>query len=166
MRIKADAKALIADLKKFAEDNQRKMKYMVAMAARELANVAVENTPIAPEDWANRAWYRRTYEFREEKYGIEQSPGFHKGAWVYSEQANVALDPTTYSWDNVADTVNSTVQEQYRLGEDFYILAKGPAFAGLEAGLSPRAPDGIMQPTLDEIIKIYKINLVSYYQRG
>ena len=166
MRISSNVKEVIADLKKIAEDNRERLTYMVITAASDIASIASDETPIAPVDWENRAWYVDTYAKRLEQHQIEKKPGFHKGAWVYSPYPSFDLEREIQPFENVGGQVTADMNYAYNLGDGFYIGAKGPGFAGIESGYSPNAPQGVMQPTVDQIVELYKVNLAMYYKRG
>lgn len=166
MRITSNVKQVVADLKKISQDNRERLTYMVIQAAADLADIASDETPAAPEDWEIRSWYVNVYKERMQRYQIAMEPGFHKGAWVYSPNSSFDLEPQIRSFDTVPGQVRDDMNYAYNLGEGFYIGAKGPGFAGIERGLSPKAPEGVMQPTIDRIIDIYKMNLAMYYKRG
>lgn len=156
-------------LKKLEESRkvlENKMKNMVAGFAYTVTNIASNNTPLGdPEKFFG------LYELREQTYGIDIKEGFHKGAWQYSETKGITFDPTVYGLGSARERAYADARMQYKLGDNFYIGASGPAYGALEAavrgqGGSMQAPQGIMQPSTEEIMQIAGINLKKYFEEG
>lgn len=163
MRLGIDTTACSSDLDKHIKEMITNLEDMVARAAGKLAEVASENTPVVDADnIVEGGKFRNLYEQREQDYDIDIDQGFHAGAWRYAE-SDYTLDPTIYPLESVGQTAYKRALSGYKLGETFYISAKGPAFVALERGDSFKAPQGISKPTVDQIIDIYKMNLQSYY---
>ena len=168
--IKADTSKLEKQLQDYKLEVERKLKYMVAGFASEIAQAASANTPVGDaEALASRPSYRSFYEQRQKNYGIDVDIGFHAGAWKFSPDGRLAFDPNIYAEEQVVSDVFADAKASYTLGSTFYIAAKGPpngSFGMLENGYSPKAPDGIMQPTINSIAATYAVDLQQYYKRG
>lgn len=165
--ITADTSKLEKQLAEYKAEVERKLKYMVAGFAMEITAVASAETPVGDADaLINRASYRGFYEQRQKDYGINMEIGFHAGAWVYSESNQLMFDPTIYSNEEAEGNVFATAKSNYKLGDTFYIMASGPGYSLLNDGYSPKAPDGIIAPSMQAITTMYSIQLKDYYKRG
>lgn len=154
---------VVRQLQAYHEETVRSLKRMVTTFAYYVTLEASRNTPVG--DFDGNASYQNLYKIREETYGIEATPGFHAGAWRYSEQWNDAFfDPTIYTEEQAAIGVKQDVASKVQLGKKFYIRAMGPAYSLLDKGYSYKAPDGIVAPTLDTIASVYSLNLANYYK--
>lgn len=152
-------------LKEFAEANRRKLKNMVAGFSREVALAASANTPKGNLDdmLVEGSRYREYYLDRQDKHGLPIKPGYHSGAWQYSE-GSMQFQPMIFSTQEMANNVEGEVDQQYKLGDSFDIAAIGPGFEALEGGSSKiQAPKGIMQPTLDQVQTAIQSDLKKYY---
>lgn len=166
----------LKDLIAFKADVERRMKNMVAGFAYEVTLAASEQTPIGSlsdlmaglSGQGSKAQrnYAFAYKRRQRGYGIETDVGFHKGAWFYSEQPSAPFDPRIRSGLDAANDAYGDASTQYQIGDDFYIVSSGPGFEALNNGYSDQAPDGIVAPALNTILKTYQINLQKYYQEG
>ena len=140
---------------------EKKMKNMVVGFAYELTSIASDNTP-----YGDTERYLNLYKLRQKVTGIEPEAGFHMGAWKYSESRSIAFDSNIYTPEEAAGYAKQDSRTAYKLGDKFYIGAKGPAFALLENGFSPKAPQGIMAPTLSAITGAYAINYKMYFDQA
>lgn len=151
---------VVRQLQAYHEETVRGLKRMVATFAYKVTLEASHNTPVGDADR-----YATLYAKREEVYGIPATEGFHAGAWSYSEQWNSAeFDEKIYTDIEAAGTVEQSVKNNFKLGKKFYIRANGPAYHLLDTGYSPKAPEGIVAPTLNAIANIYSLNLANYYK--
>jgi len=149
-----DARALI----------RKKLKYMVADFASNVANIASQKTPVVnQEDMLSR--FLGLYETRKEKYGIAIEQGYHAGSWVYNEN-ELDFDPEIYTQEEVQGRALADARTQYELGDSFTIGSKSPAIEKLNNGESFKAPDGIAKPTLAQVEATYRIDLIEAYNRG
>ena len=159
--VSVDTSALADDLAKFKLEAERKLKAMVVGFANDVAYAASEATPVG-----NLDRYLGLYKLREEQYGIEAAAGFHSGAWRYYEDGSLAFDTEIREHPQMLQYVKSDANSQYKIGDTFYIAARGPAYSFLESGGSPLANDGIMQPAEAAILAAYKSNIYYYYKKG
>ncbi len=165
MKVTANTEAVAASLKTARELVQRRLKFMVREFAAEVANTASENTPMVDLDnIAPDGRLRDLYEQRLEDYGIAIDQGFHAGSWQYAE-GSLVFDPTIFEQEQVRDMTRQDVKANYQLGDTFMIGATGPAIQKLENGLSPRAPNGIMKPTLNAIMSAFSVDMRRYYNQ-
>lgn len=174
--ITVDTVDLVKDLQKFKLEAERKLKNMVENFAGDVTLAASTNTPEGNEEDliaglsgygtpANRS-YANLYRQRQTNYSINTETGFHKGAWYYSTTPMAPFSPVINDARDAAQQVQEDINANYKIGEAIYIVSSGPGFSSLEAGVSLKAPDGIMQPTEKMILTSYQINLKQYYDRG
>lgn len=170
--ISCDTSALAAQLKQIKSDAERRMQKMVVMFSYYVTLTLGENTPVGDFEALDmdgqyyNANYYALYSERENKTGLPIEVGYHSGAWQFSKSVNITGVPVIYELEQAAQYVRSDVKSQYKLGETFYIGASGPAYDILNSGSNPKAPDGIIRPTLDQIASIYSMNLANYYKGG
>lgn len=161
MRVQINSNELLKQLRDLKVEIERKMVGMVSGFAYNVALSAVDNTPFGEE-----GRYDRLYELRRERYGIEATPGFHMGAWRYSESGSLAFDTNIYSPEQATYEAMQDTKANYKVGNTFYIGAIGPAYKFLENGSSPKAPEGIMKPAVDQLMSIYASDLQQYYRNS
>ena len=160
---------LLADLEKAAVEFERKLKAMVAGFATEMVTIVIDKTPIGDfeklED--KSSGYYSLYLRRFKTFGIEITPGYHAGSWRFSETGSTPFDGRIYAPEEAIGHVRQDVSSsKFTLGETFYLTSNGPGIMFLEQGGSPQAPDGIVAPSMDEIVKTYQINLKNYFDRA
>lgn len=174
--IKVSYQDTLNDLKKFQDEVKRKLSNMVAGFAYEVSVIASSNTPEGSEGdllaglsgygTKGQMKYAGAYQTRQKEYGIETSTGFHKGAWYYSKQGTLPFNPVIQTGQDAANNNYNDALGSYQIGESFYIVGIGPGFEALNDGSSLQAPDGILQPSMDQILQTYQINLQKYYREG
>jgi len=161
--ITSNAKEVAQDLDKYSQEIERKLKAMVAGFAGEVALKASQNTPVASESVIER--YMSSYKRRLSKYGVEIAPGFHAGAWRYTEGKPI-FDPNIYVEEQVNADAKKDAKVNYRLGDTFRIGAIGFAFNELEAGSSVQAPNGIVKPTEQAVTAAFAADVKRYFDKG
>lgn len=161
MKVTSNARDVLKSLQAAQLVIERKMKAMVVGFAMEVAATASMNTPRGSE-WAlaNNEKYRSMYLAREQDLKIPAEVGFHKGAWQYSEGDPVFI-PTIFEKQAMLGNVTSEARTAYQLGDNFKIGAEGPAYGMLEA-----RSDGIIQPTIQQIMTAHSSDLKRYFNAG
>ena len=178
--ISCDTSKLEAELKKFHEEAVRKLEGMVEIFSYKIAFQAIENTPFGDSD-AYSSLYRN--KIRLDLVHQDADAGRAKGGWVI--QMN---KPYTSWWFMKADSelasnvkwANDARSENYKIGDTVYITNNVPYVAtdawpyptyrngqpvmSLESGASQQAPQGIMQPTLNEIMGVNQLQLNQFYE--
>jgi len=158
---------LSKQLEEYSLDVQRRLKNMVAGFAREVSLAASNDTPVGSNDmFIEHSRYHNYYLDRKNKHGIPIEPGFHSGAWQYTETGNPTFTPVIFSKENAADDNFNEAESSYKLGDDFYIAATGPGYSALENGSSLQAPSGITAPTLAAIESAHQADFKKYYDAG
>ena len=150
----------------YIAEMQRKLEAMVAGFAYEASFILVENTPIGDDLLiAVNASYRSYYQDRLNIHKIPMKAGFHKGAWEYTESSptfTTSINP----YQNVPNDVKSSASSSYNLGDKFYIAASGPAFEAFELGANRQVPNGVLQPSVAQIMKISAVDMKRYFDNG
>lgn len=145
---------------------KRKLEAAVAGFAYEASYILVENTPIGDDLLiATNANYRSYYQDRLNTHGIPMQSGFHRGAWEYTETRptfTTSINPS----QGVPNDVYSSASSYYSLGNKFYIAATGPAFEEFEQGKNRQAPNGILQPSVAQIMQISSVTMQGYFDNG
>lgn len=154
-------------LEEYSQEVERKLKNMVAGFAREVALTASRNTPVGDLEsmMTEHSRYRQYYLDRREDFGLPVEPGYHSGAWQYTE-GSMTFKPMIFTSSEMADDVFNETEASYRIGDSFAIGAIGPGYADLEEGRSGKAPNGIGQPTVAEVMSAHQVQLKRYYDAG
>lgn len=161
--IKVEVQDLIKDLQNFYLEAVRKMENMVRGFSYEVALTAVDNTPLG-----DSVAYRKLYLRREKQYGLEPIEGLARGGW------QVSLDGTLDFQEiygigsgNTATSAVKTHMMNYKLGETVIIGNKGPYIQLLEDNHSDYTQgNGIIQPTVDHVMSVSRVSLLTYYKQG
>lgn len=154
--IKADTTALEMSLMKAAGAIALKLKAMVKGFSYEFTLSAIENTPLGDSDT-----YANLYKLREQRYGLAPVEGFAQGSWQIDFDSDL-MPQELYSGSAAGSAAKISLMN-YSLGDTVYIGNVGPYIRSLENGYSDQAPEGIMKPTLDQVLSAYKIDLKRYY---
>lgn len=167
------------ELQEYKLELERRLTNMVAGFAYEVTVAASGNTPVGnAEDLAigldniqrsvksPETNYALMYLSRFKRFGIQPDVEFHKGAWYYSSSGSPVADRNHQDHNDAAIGVNERVLDEYKVGEKFYIVGKGPAFTHFEAGGNPQAPDGILGPTIENIRVAYAADLYKYFNQN
>lgn len=154
--IKADTTALEMSLMKAAGLIALRLKQMVKGFAYEFTLTAISNTPLG-----DSKTYEALYKQREIKYGLNPIEGFAQGSWQIDYDSKI-LPQEVYSGKEAAFGAETNLMN-YKLGQRVYIANTGPYIIELENGYSDQAPNGIMKPTIDQVLSSYRIDLKRYY---
>jgi len=166
MRVTCNADELAKQLEALTADTQQRMENMARKFSYGVASSAVDYTPLGDSEK-----YANLYQMRQQIWGLQPVEGYARGSW------QVALDGTLErqelygigSGDTALGAVNTHLMN-YRLGED--ILIGNPAeYIGHLEGIggppsSRQAPNGIMEPATEKIMKFYQFKLDDYYNSG
>jgi hypothetical protein len=164
--IKIETEELSNGLTKYIAEMKRKLEAAVAGFAYEASFILVSNTPIGDDLLiAINASYRNYYQDRMNNYGLPMQAGFHKGAWKYTE-SSPSFTTSINPYQGVPTNVQSSAGSSYNLGDKFYIAAKGPAFEVFELGSNKQAPNGVLQPSVAQIMKISSVTMQTYFDNG
>lgn len=158
MKIKADTTALEMSLMKAAGTIALRLKQMVTEFSYEFTVIAIGNTPLGDAET-----YVELYKARQAKYGLDPTEGFTQGSWQVDYDSNIQPQ-YLYSGSDAAKAVKINLMN-YNLGQKVYIANTGPYIVALENGYSDQASDGIMKPTMEQVLSSYKIDLKRHYSK-
>jgi hypothetical protein len=165
--ITLNTEQLVSSVEAYKQDVIKRLTYMVKMFSYNVTLTASGNTPKVYAYDLETDLYRYLYEIREDKYGIPYDQGFHRGAWKFSSSKEIQFDARIVPEGAVGDRFETDFSVNYKLGQVFYIGAKGPGYSALDGGSSQvQAPEGIMRPTIDQVMSIYANDLSKYYKQG
>ena len=181
--IKVTASQTAESLRKAQTEIKRKLERMVSKFSEELTRQASMSTPVGDADkiaeglaedissngkvtgnTRNKYYNYYASRFLNKDLQIEIAPGFHSGAWVYSPDQNIEFDSRIFETEEASYEALQSAESMYNLGETFYVGATGPGFEQLEQGYSHKAPNGIMQPTLDAVELLYQMDMKRIYE--
>lgn len=154
-------------VEKFRKNATRMMRTAVEAFALFVYDKVTQNTPIGDATRINENFpeYMRMYMRRWQNHGVEMKPGFHKGAWQYSDTKSPEFNAAINDLGTARKQFISDFRANYKPGQVFYVSAKGTAFAQMERGYIKSAPDGVIQPTIQDILAGYKTVLQSVYDK-
>lgn len=150
----------------FRKNATKKLKNMVIALAKNVATNAYENTPVGDEsrlEYDNN--YLKLYRQRATKFGIDIAVGYHRGAYSYSDSKIPEFHGQILSYDEMISNIVYDVKSNYKIGDTFYIGAKGPAYGFFEKGFIASAPDGVAKPTIESIMQTYAFDLQAAYSK-
>lgn len=158
--IKCDVSELLKELEELHKDAIRRLEQMVRGFTYQFALTAIENTPIG-----DHVAYADKYKSREKSMGLRPIAGFAQGSWQVPDTVSGGLDfQELYSGDAAVNTVRTHMMN-YKLGETITLGNQGPYIGLLNNGYSDQAPEGIIKPTIEQMLSTYKIDLVRYYNQ-
>lgn len=178
MRITANIDALQKSLEEYKKIALRKLEGMVSIFVYKITWQAIENTP-----YGDSEAYSALYNKKARTRYIPAEAGFAKGGWAIEMDkpfsSNYFMQATSENAENVKWAADQR-SLNYKLGDTVYISNNVPYVANnawpypnyrngdpvrsLESGASSQAPEGIMQPTIDQISGIYQLKLNEYYE--
>ena len=161
--ISADVAKVLEELKAYHADTIRRMENMVRGFAYIISRTAIENTPLG-----NAEEYFKLYELRQNRTGLQAEEGFARGSWQanttgqFSMQAIYGANSGTEALSMVKSDLGS-----YKLGDTVFVGNKGFYIRLLENNYSSQTNElGIMQPTLDSIMRTYQVDLPRLFREG
>jgi hypothetical protein len=162
--ISADISAVIKELMDYKLEVQRRLENVVAGFAYEFILTLGNNTPVGDEHsiMFNHS-YRAYYKIRQETYGIPMEAGYHSSQWKISTSGHIQGDTQITSPSEAANFAHNEMQQMYTLGSTFYIGHNTPGMEFLDDGYSRKAPRGITNNSLSQVMSAYQIDVVKYY---
>jgi len=156
--ITANVDELLKSLELYHADAVRRLENMVKGFSYEISVTAVGNTPIGDVETYLDLYVMRNQSNPE----FEIRAGLAKGNWQVSLDGTIEFQ-NVYSGTTALSAAETHLMN-YQLGETVLIGNNLLYIGRLENGSSQQAPEGIMQPTLDNIMNTHKVNLVRYYR--
>lgn len=157
--ISIDVSKLVQELKDYKIEVTKRLENMVRGFTYEFAMIAIDNTPLGDDKKYAALYQRRTY--------LQPKAGFAQGSWQVPTDMNGTLEQQDLYSGSAALSAIQTHMLNYKLGETFVLGNTGPYIQALESGKGSKiqAPNGIMAPTIDQMLAAYKVNLTRYYQQ-
>jgi hypothetical protein len=166
--IRADVDNLVKQLNQIHQDAVKKMTHMVYRFSIAIGTVAANRTPMGSSAYYPQYYQSRVTNPNWESYGLQPVSGFARGSWRLSVDGSLELqenygrdsgDAALYSMENSF--------KDYDLGETIMISNLGPYIDKLERNYSKQTNgNGIIKPTVDQIMNVYQNRLKEYYERG
>ena len=159
----SNADTISKQLEEFSKEVERKMKSMVEQFAVDIVEAGTANTPLGDSEKFARYYQARL----TNGSGLPDEEGVARGAWVVGLNGQIGF--TAISGKNTdAEAIAEAKMDMnaYKLGQDFVIGNAAPYIGDLEDGYSDQAPNGIMQPTINQIETAIQSNLKQYYEAG
>lgn len=152
----------------------RKLKNMVyALAENVILNMNV-NTKVGDIDRLLAGFktvgsdpsngYARLYVLRQNAYGLPVDVGYHAGAYEYSMTPAPNFVPEIRDQVDMLTKFRREFYSTYKLGDQFYIAAQGPAYRYMEMG-KIGDPEGVIKPTIESVMRTYKFDMAAAYAR-
>ena len=158
--ISLETSKIVSELEEYLKETTRKLESMVRGFAYHISQTAIANTPLGD---ANA--YFSMYQARRI---LQPKEGFARGSWQVSETGQFVIQEFyTFSSGDQALSLIQTKLANYKLGETLYIGNKGYYIRSLENNSSPQTHGlGIMQPTLDNVMSTYQVDLKRLFDQG
>ena len=158
--ISADVAKVLEELKAYHADTIRRMENMVRGFSYIISKTAIENTPIGDAEQ-----YIKLYELRQGRTGLEPVEGFARGSWQVNTTGQFSIQQV-YSAGEALNLIKADLGS-YKLGDTLYIGNTGYYIRLLENNYSDQTNElGIMQPTLDSIMRTYQVDLPRLFREG
>lgn len=151
------------ELEEYLKETTRKLEHMVRGFAYQISLTAIDKTPLG--DASPSSPYFSLYQSRTV---LQPKEGFARGSWQVNKTGQFSVQEY-YGFESgdQALTLIKTDLQNYRLGENLYIGNKGYYIQALENNHSQQTNGlGIMQPTLDNILASYQVDLKRLYNEG
>jgi len=158
-----NADEIAKQLKEFAEENRRRLKSLVEEFAVQVVTIAGNITPLGDSETFAKQYERRHQQNPE----LPEEEGVARGAWVVSLEGLLYFVVNS-GQGSVAEAMEAAQYEMqyYKLGEDFVIGNAAPYIGALENNWSPQTTQGIVKPTVDQIMQITVTDFKSMYDNA
>lgn len=151
-------------LEEYSKEVERKLKFMVEQFAVDVVKAGVKNTPLGDSDK-----YIGFYQMRiTDGSGLPDEEGVARGAWVVGLDGQLSFVPISGQNTGAEAIAEAKMDIQgYRLGQNFVIGNAAPYIGDLENNYSPQTNgQGIMAPTVKEVMAAQESDLKRYYDAG
>lgn len=165
VKVTSNTDDLLKSLEEAKKTITRKLEGMVVGFTVDMAEAASGNTPVGnemdmrpPEEGGNdvyHAYYVQRAQSPPDGAGLPIEPGFHQGAWEFGMPS---FRPIINDVQGMLNDIENEAESRYKLGDTVVIGAEGPGYGML----FPR----IQQPTIDDAVAAYKLNIQGYYDRS
>ena len=159
--ISADVSKVLEELKAYHADTIRRMENMVRGFSYIISKTAIENTPIGDAKKYFDLYQRRL----TDGSGLKPEAGWAKGSWQVNETGQFSIQQV-YSGGEALNLIKADLGS-YKLGDTLYIGNTGYYIRLLENNSSKQTNKlGIMQPTLDSVMRTYQVDLPRLFLEG
>lgn len=160
----SNADAIAKQLEEYSREVERKLKFMVEQFAVDVVIAATENTPLGDsEKFAGFYSQRLT-----NNSGLPDAEGVSRGAWVVGLNGQLSFIPISGRNTGAEAVAEAKMDIQgYQLGQDFVIGNAAPYIGDLEDNYSGQTNgQGIMKPTVNQVMAAHESDLKRYYDAG
>ena len=105
-------------------------------------------------DFRDRLYFEM-YKRRFDTLGISMQPGYHAGAYSYSEAAVPELSPEVRTMQEMLSAIDTEFNTSYQLGDTFTIAAQGPAYKFMKEGKI--STPSVFPPNFTSLLATYKL---------
>lgn len=164
--ISTDVSKVLEELDAYYKDTVRRLEKMVTGFAYIISKSAIENTPLGNAAPEAEGGYFEWYKLREVRTGLSPEEGFARGSWQANTSGQFSIQQI-YGASSGTEALSliKTDLANYKLGQNIYVGNKGFYIKMLENNYSQQTNNlGIMQPTLDSIMRTYQVDLVRLFK--
>ena len=161
--ITVDISKVLEELKKYHEDVERKLKYMVVGFSYIISEEAIKRTPLGDSN-VYESWYMERFRLTR----LKPEEGYSRGSWQvntsgqFSKQERYGYG----SGDEALGLVKGSLST-YQLGQTVYIGNTAYYFQALDDNYSEQTQGlGIVKPTIDAITSTYQVDLKRLFDEG
>lgn len=164
MKIRVNTEDVLADILKYRKEVERKLKAAMTTYVYQAVLIATQKTPLGDaERWME------LYQYRNTKYGLKEEEGFARGSWQVNESGQFSQKEIygLSSGEIAAQDAEEYMLNNYKIGDTVYIGNTGPYIMQLENNYSYQTSgEGIVKPTLDEVMAMYNTNFKYIFDRA
>lgn len=163
MIIDSNSAKVLQSFREFQKVFERKLNHMVREFSYIITEEAIARTPLG-----NAEAFIERYKERQRATGLDTIEGFAQGSWQVRGNDSFTLQ-TIYGTNSGTQALFLAQSQLYDLTfkNDIYIGNRGYYIRALEGNSSLQTENlGIMKPTLDAVLQVYKISIKSIYDKG
>ena len=166
--VSADVSKVLEELKAYHQDTVRRLERMVQGFAYTISQTAIANTPLGNAAPESEGGYFELYKLRQNRTQLAPEEGFARGSWQVNTTGQFSMQALYGDTSGMeALTMVKADLNSYKLGQTLFIGNKGFYIKLLENNYSQQTNNlGIMQPTLDSIMRTYQVDLVRLFKEG
>jgi len=158
--ITLDVSKVLKELEDYHKDTVRRLENMVKGFSYQIAKTAIEKTPLGDAT--------KYFEWYQSRKYLEPEEGFARGSWQVNTSGQFSMQ-ALYGANSGTEALSLVKSDlaSYKLGQAVFVGNKGFYIKALENNYSSQTNNlGIMQPTLDNIMQTYQVDLVRLFKEG
>lgn len=163
MIVDSNSSKLLQSFREFQKVLERKLNHVVREFSYIITEEAIAKTPLG-----NAEEFMDRYIARQQAIGINPQEGYARGSWQVQPSQSFTLQ-TIYGANSGVQAL-SVVKSQLSgitFKDDIYIGNRGYYIGLLQDNYSSQTEHlGIMKPTLEAVMQVYKISIKSIYDKG